>query len=192
VVEPPVAMSPLAGLPAPSGRAPDIDLTERPFLVKLTLRGESADGGFTIAAARALGLAPPAQPGNGVHDGSLTILCLAPDEWLVVSEPGARDLVARLREALADRHAAAVDVSCATATITVSGSRAALLLRKICSIDLARQESRGRCCWQTRIGPFAVLIHRRAADQGFDLHVARSYARSFWLWLNDAAAEFGT
>jgi heterotetrameric sarcosine oxidase gamma subunit len=192
VVEPPVAMSPLADLQAPSIRAPNIDLTERPFLVKLTLRGDTADGGFMIAAARALSLAPPAQPGNGVYDGSLTILCLAPDEWLVVSEPGVRDLVACLRQALAGRHATAVDVSCATATIAVSGSRAALLLRKICSIDLARQESRGRCCWQTRIGPFAVLIHRRAADQGFDLHVARSYARSFWLWLSDAAAEFGT
>jgi heterotetrameric sarcosine oxidase gamma subunit len=192
VVEPPIATSPLAGLQTPSVRAPNIDLAERPFLVKLALRGDAADGGFMTAAAHALGLAPPAHPGDGVRDGSLTILCLAPDEWLVVSQPGTHDLVARLREALAGRHAAAVDVSCATATITVGGSRAALLLRKICSIDLARQESRGRCCWQTRIGPFAVLIHRRAADQGFDLHVMRSYARSFWLWLNDAAAEFGT
>jgi len=191
VVERPLAESPLGNLTAPAGQIPEIALVERPFLGKIALRGDAADRQFVASATRVLGLPLPTQPGTGAGRGDTTVLCLAPDEWLVVSAPGARDLIARLREALSGHHAAAVETSCATATIAVSGGRAALLLRKICSIDLDRQKLSGRCCWQTRIGPFAVLVHRLGAAEGFELHVARSYARSFWLWLNDAAAEFG-
>lgn len=191
MVERPLAESPLGTLPAPAGRMPEIDLAERPFLGKIVLRGDAADREFIASATRVLGLPLPTRPGTGACRSDTTVLCLAPDEWLVVSAPGAHDLIARLRKALAGQHAATVEVSCATATIGVSGGRAAMLLRKICSIDLARQESAGRCCWQTRIGPFAVLVHWRGAADGFEFHVARSYARSFWLWLNDAAAEFG-
>jgi sarcosine oxidase, subunit gamma len=189
VVELPRVASPLGGLPSPASRVPGIALAEIPFRGKITLRGNIADAGIVAAVREAFGRAPPLRPGtSGDHDG-ITVLCLAPDEWLVISETRASDLVVRLRAALAGCHAAVVDISCATATIGVSGRRSALLLRKICTIDLARQEVTGRRCWQTRIGPFAVLVDRRR--EGFELHVARSYARSFWLWLNDATVEFG-
>jgi sarcosine oxidase, subunit gamma len=187
VVEMPLPTSPLAVAPAAAVRMPEIDLAERPFLCKIRLRGDAADGDFVAAAAQALGVALPTRSGAGTGHGGVTILCLAPDEWLVVNGAGARDLIVCLREVLTGQHAVAIDASCAIATIGVTGGRAALLLRKICSIDLARQASAGRCCWRTRIGPFAVLLHWRGEDEGFDLHVARSYARSFWLWLNDAA-----
>jgi sarcosine oxidase subunit gamma len=187
VAEPPLATSPLGGLFTRVGNGA-LQLSERPFLGKLALRGDAGDPGFVAAASAALGCALPRAPGAGVAHDRRAILCLAPDEWLVVSEAGRGDLVGPLRQALGGRSIALVDVSCATATVSVGGPDAAALLRKVCSIDLVRQTA--RACWQTRLGAYAVLIHRGDAPVTFDLHVARSYARSFWLWLSDAAAEF--
>jgi sarcosine oxidase, subunit gamma len=186
VAEPPLAASPLGGLFARIGGG--LDLAERPFLGKLALRGDPADGPFVAAAGAALGCVLPRAPGVGVARDRRVVLCLAPDEWVVVSEAGADDLAVPLRQAIAGQCAAVVDVSCATATVSVGGPDAPALLRKVCRIDLARQSA--RACWETRLGPYAVLAHWRQAPETFDLHVGRSYARSFWLWLTDAAAEF--
>jgi sarcosine oxidase, subunit gamma len=186
VAEPLLATSPLGGL---FTRVADgLHLAERPFLGKLALRGDAADCGFVAAVSAALGCVLPQAPGAGIAHDQRAVLCLAPDEWVVVSEANAGDLVVPLRQALAGQTAALVDVSCATATVSVGGTNAAVLLRKVCSVDLVRQSA--RACWETRLGPYAVLAHRRQAPESFDLHVGRSYARSFWLWLNDAAAEF--
>jgi sarcosine oxidase, subunit gamma len=186
VAEAPLATSPLGGLFARI--ADGLHLAERPFLGKLALRGDAADGGFVATASAALGCVLPQAPGAGIAHDQRAVLCLATDEWVVVSEANAGDLVVLLRQALAGQCVALVDVSCATATVSVGGTNAPALLRKVCSVDLARQSA--RACWETRLGPYAVLIHRRRAPETFDLHVGRSYARSFWLWLNDAATEF--
>ena len=181
--------SALAGLPAINVGEDLLEIAERPFLGKIALRGDAADRGFTATVARSLGGALPRQPGAGTTRGPTSVLCLAPDEWLVVVDGDARDAFIALRDGLVDQFAAVVDVGSATATVRISGRRACDLLRKICSIDIKRQTE--RVCWQTRLGPFAALIQRCDANATFDLHVPRSYARSFWRWLDDAAAEFG-
>lgn len=186
MAEPPFATSPLGGLFARIGGG--LHIAERPFLGKLALRGDAADCGFVAAVSDSLGCVLPRAPGSGIADDQRAVLCLTPDEWVVVSEANAVDLVVALRQALARQCAALVDVSCATATVSVGGTNAPMLLRKVCGVDLTRQSA--RTCWETRLGPYPVLAHRRQAPESFDLHVGRSYARSFWLWLNDAAAEF--
>ena len=189
MAELPLAVSPLAGLPVTAFGSGELALAERRQLGKIMLRGNAADARFVATVVSALGCVLPELPGAGAVHGLATILCLAPDEWLVVSEAGAPDLGVPLRQALAGDFAAVVDASSAMATVGARGRLVPELLRKVCSIDLARQPA-CCCCWQTRLGPYVVLIHRRDAAEAFDLHIARSYARSFWLWLNDAATEW--
>ena len=65
-----------------------VTLGERRFLGKINLRGQPTKK-FRDAVAGALGVAPPTAPNTATGDGAPTALWLGPDDWLIVTPPGA-------------------------------------------------------------------------------------------------------
>lgn len=176
-----------------SGRAFELScaglaISEQPFLGRLSLRGSADDERFGAVVRELLGLLSLPRPPKSSSAGDVSLLGLGPDEWLAICRPDQpQALLPNLRKRLQGVDAMAVDVSCAFATLRLTGARSFALLRKGCSAPIDRL-SAGDCI-RTRVGRHNILISC-AEGPALDLHVARSYARSFRAWLTDAAWEW--
>ena len=158
----------------------DASITERPVgaIVQIGAWPETAG-----AAGSMLGLllgAPPPMPGHSAGPAEATLLGLAPGRWLLVAEEaGWRRKVGT---ACAEGQAVVTDLSAARVVLSVEGAGVPGLLRRHIAFDLHPDAfPRGRCA-QTQVHHMGVLLHRLAEDR-FDLHVARSLARSMREWL---------
>lgn len=110
-----------------------------------------------------------------------TALALGPDEWLMLparTPPLNRD---------ADADVAVVDVSSAHCVARIAGTSALALLMSGCGIDLRPTRFLLDDFAQTRLGPFAVLIHR-VGDAAYDIHIERSLRDALAEWLAQSAA----
>ena len=185
--------SALAGLDLGSraGGAGGVLLGEGPARESFVLRGPAGDAAFAQAVEPALGRGLPLEPGASVDvgDGALLIR-LGPDEWRLIA-PLSDDgrLAARLASALGGGPGALVNVSSAATVVAVAGERATDLLATGTGIDLEPAAFPPGRAVRTRIGNAQALVHRKAED-AFDLYVPRSYARSFWEWLEERGREF--
>src|SRR5262249_20320998 len=146
------------------------------------------DGGQAVALG---GQTLPAQTGM-TSPGSMRILCIAPGEWLIVSDDyTASSLRARLESDLPKHGLALVDVTDALASLEIRGSAARDVIAKGCGIDFhPRSLPTGRCV-RTRFAQIAVVIDCIDDSPRFELSVARSYLDYLHSWLTDATAEFG-
>jgi sarcosine oxidase subunit gamma len=100
-----------------------------------------------------------------------------------------------LRAALADAHAAIMDVSDGRVAFRLAGPSARDVLAKGCPLDLHPRAFPPGSCAQSLLAKAAVLIHLLddAPERGpnFDVYVARSFAHYSWTWLEDAGREYG-
>jgi sarcosine oxidase subunit gamma len=138
---------------------------------------------------RTLGLAPP-PPNRAAGVGALSILWVGSERWLVV-EPRGRDLHRALHSVLPDDVAAVVDLSQSRTCLRVAGPTAYAVLAKGCALDFHRRTRPAGHAAQSTVAGINALIHVIATETAFDLYIARSFARSFWEWFTDAAAEHG-
>lgn len=144
------ARSPLAERSADLGR---IDARELAFLSQVDVRVEPA-------SAATLGF--PTEPNTARTSSGRDVLWLGPDEWLVVSGPGAAGAIAAELEASLDGlHRSVVGVSANRAVIELAGPSRHDLLSSACPIDLhPRSWGDGRCA-QSVFGAAQVLLHER-------------------------------
>ena len=155
------------------------------------LRGP-ADAGFRDAAQRILGLALPTEPNSTAASAGVTAFWLGPDEWLIAAAAArAAGLAAGLREALAGRHHAVLDLSSARATIAVAGAHARDVLAKGCPLDLHPRAFTPGACAQSHYAKAAVLLYQADDTPSYELTTSRSFAEYLWLRLEDAAQEYG-
>ncbi len=115
------------------------------------------------------------------------VLCLAPNEWLVVTDvlddftwpkhPG--------REAHALGYAC-VNISDGLVAIRIDGPAVRELLAKGCGLDFHPQLFAAGRCARTRFAQIAVTIDCRAHDR-FELYIGRSYLEYLLHWLREAA-----
>lgn len=173
-----------------------IRLGERFELGKIDLRGDPGERAFMTAVGRVLDLLLPTEPCGSASKGQITVLWLAPDEWLLTCPAGDAPLFMRsLGEALGDVHAAVTDLTDGQVAFRVAGPSARDLLAKGCPLDLHPRAFEPASCARTVLAKTAVLIHLldedRAGDPAFDVFVARSFAHYLWMWLEDAGREFG-
>jgi sarcosine oxidase subunit gamma len=129
-----------------------------------------------------LGLPPPA-PGKAVGPAAATVMGLAPGRWLLSADDASWP--ARLAAAFAEGQAAVTDLSAARLVLRLEGQGSLIVLRQGVAIDLHPAAFPPGSCAQTLVHHMGVLLHRLDADT-FDLHVGRSYGRSFREWLHDA------
>lgn len=138
----------------------DVSVTAGPVLERFVLRGEACPG-------------LPPKVGASVQLDSSAVLCLGPDEWLVLGPwvgPGA-----------------AVDVGHRQTALLVGGARAELLLNAGCPLDLHVSQFPPGACTRTLLGKAEIVLWRREPEL-FHVEVARSFAAYAWELLETAAS----
>ena len=169
-----------------------ITLSERPFRTMINLRGDAGDPGFLGAAGAAAGLELPLEPNTTRRNGLVTALWLGPDEWLITAPAGEeRVLVPALHASLDDRHAAVIDLTESRTVIAVSGAHARDLLAKGCTLDLHPRAFPVGACAQTGLARAGAILHLVDEAPTFEITILRSFADYMWVWLADAAREYG-
>jgi len=167
-----------------------VTLRERPFLGYVNLRGNPGESGFLEAVKGVAGVDLPREPNTIANGTDCTAIWLGPDEWYLVTAPGnERKTIEALGEVLAGRHFAVNDVTSNYTTIELSGAHARDVLEKGCTLDLHPQAFREGQCAQTLLAHAGMLI--RPLGDGFELVVRRSFADYVFVWMEDAAAEYG-
>lgn len=186
----PARTSPLQELARPGRSVPGpapVTLTALPFTGKLILRGDDA---VAQAAAGVLGFAlPPAL--HSAAGGSVQALWLGPDEWLLlVPAEHAAGLTESLRAALAGLHHAIVEVGDRLTGIALDGPPVREVLNAGCPLDLHPAAFTPGSVARTVLGKAAIILHRDGTDR-FVIHLNGSFAPYAWLFIENAAREYG-
>jgi len=161
---------------------------ELPLLGYISLRGDGGDPAFVAAASRALGLRLPTAPCSYAEAGSLKVLWLSPDEWMIVCERGLLGgLLHALDHALAGIRSQVADNSGGYAQVLLLGREAQSVLSHTSVYDFAALAEG----WVvgTTFGKSSVYVHRDG--QGFCLLFRRSFADYIWRFLVRAAQPYG-
>jgi sarcosine oxidase subunit gamma len=176
------------GGPADAG----VVLSERRHRGKLVLRGDPDDKTFLAGVTKALGMAPPTIPNTTAGDQETLIVWTAPNEWLLVTEPGAEVGVAEaLSRALSAVHHAVTDTSDQSTVIRLSGRDARTVMAKGCALDLhPRVFTPGRAA-QSHLAQALICFWQVDDAPSYDIVVRASFAAYLWAWLIDASLEFG-
>ena len=110
-----------------------------------------------------------------------------PDQWLAYGPPGKDAELAEVFSGLAF----IVDQSHARALVRVTGPRARDALAKGLAIDLHPRAFATGSAAATSVAHIAVLLWQVDDRPTYEFAVPRSYALSFWHWLQASAAEYG-
>ena len=169
-----------------------LTLNEMPVPGQINLRGQASDAAVAKAVARVLGCELPVVANTVVAGGELSVLWLGPDEWLVLTAPGAEaGTSAGLSEALAGQHCAVTDVTGNRALLRLSGAPAREVLAKGCSLDLHPSRFAPGQCAQTLLARSGIILSQIDDAPSYDILPRRSFAEYTWRWLEDAMAEYG-
>ncbi len=177
------AESPLfhAGLEQLAGKGSvnaGVTVREKKLLGHLTLRGDAKDPAFAGGVHKALGLELPVAL-TLVAAGDTSLQWLAPDEWLLIVPSGSEFAVEqKLREALDGQHISIVNVSGGQTLLELSGPKVREVLMKSTSYDVHPSNF-----------PVGKAVGTHFAKS--QLVIRRSFSDYFWLWLQDASAEYG-
>ena len=171
-----------------------VAMSEKPFpgIVGLRGRHKAVSAAFELA----FGFALPAEPNTAAGKGKagtktrVEALWLGPDEWWVLGADPAKQ-AAKLAKALDGQPAAVTEVSESRTCIRAAGPRARDLLAKGCPLDLHPRVFKTGACAQGQLAKASVLIHQVDDEPAYDVYVLRSFAEYLWLWLEDAAREYG-
>ena len=144
-----------------------------------------ADDRVLARIGSASGIRLPHAVGSVARDAAWEVFRTGPDECLLRVEISREDdMLARLRQAAGDAHAAIALVSDASAGFDLAGEDAADVLAQGCPLDLDRLPP--DACARTLLGRVPMLVTR--TGDGFALWVERSHARHVHAWLDAAAA----
>lgn len=167
-------------------------LSERRHRGKLVLRGDPEDKKFLAGATKALGMAPPLAPNTTAGDQTTLAVWTAPNEWLLVTEPGAETALAdALSRALTGVYHAVTDTSDQSTIIRLSGNDARAVLAKGCALDLHPRAFAPGAAAQSHCARAMVCLWRVDDGATFDILVRASFAPYLWAWLRDAGLEYG-
>ncbi|WP_407314625.1 sarcosine oxidase subunit gamma [Pseudomonas sp. nanlin1] len=188
--ESPLHHADLASLVGKAAPGAGVILREKKLLGHLTLRGDGKDPAFAGAVHKATGLELPGALGLLVN-GETSLQWLGPDEWLLIV-PSGEELAAeqRLREALAGLHVAIVNVSGGQSILELRGPNVRQVLMKSTSYDVHPSNFPVGKAVGTVFAKSQLVI-RHTAEDTWELLIRRSFSDYWWLWLQDASAEYG-
>jgi len=122
-----------------------------------------------------------------VEGRDIAFIWTGPDQWLAQGPPGKEPLLAEAFSGLAS----VVDQSHGRALLRVTGPRARDALAKGLAIDLHPRAFATGFVAATSVAHIAVLLWQLDERPTYEFAVPRSYALSFWHWLQASAAEYG-
>ena len=180
----------LDGLVGKGRQNAGVFLREKKLLGHLTLRGDGKAPAFAGAVHKATGLELPGAL-TVVANGDTSLQWLGPDEWLLIV-PAGEEFAAeqRLSEALGELHVAIVNVSGGQTILELSGPNVRQVLMKSTSYDVHPDNFPVGKAIGTVFAKSQLVI-RRTGEDTWELLVRRSFSDYWWLWLQDAAAEYG-
>lgn len=188
-------MSPLgeSRVAARSGRAganAGLKVVERTGLAMVGIAARKGQRGTVSERVHELfGVALPATPQRVTADG-VAVLWTGPDQWLLLADGGdARKPLQALKDGLSGL-ASVTDQSDARLCLELSGPAVHEVLAKGVMLDLHPQVFGAGATAVTLIAHVGAQISRIDADT-FELLVPRSYAHSFWHWLQAVGAAHG-
>ena len=170
-------------------------LGERPHDGKLILRG--ALDLIGAACAQVLGVPMPGSANHTASGQRGTVLWLGPDEWLLVTAPGAEAVLASdLRQALLGKHHQIADVTDYYTTIELSGSRSRDMLMKIATADFHPKVFKAGMGMTTNLARTVAWLRQTRDDResggpAFDIVIRISMADYLWCLLAEAGREWG-
>lgn len=166
-----------------------LTITDCTPLAKLQLRAPA--GG---QAAAALGV----RFGRAARDQSATLVVgSGPGEWLLLAAPGqAPELawwLASIAEQAPGEHVTWVDLTHGRALMRLTGSKAAIVLARICGIDLSDEITPDGAAFRTSVASLATDIVRDdvSGTRSYLLHCERSSGDYLFSALLRAGADFG-
>jgi len=178
----------LAGAKSAADRAP-LGLTALPVqgLLEITCPEEIRFASELMALSPAI----PALPAAGSGAAIGRAMKLAPDRWLFCSGAAPQtELEMAWSMSLRSIGGVAVEVSHGWRRFGIRGPGARDLLAKGMEIELRRKHFSAGDTRQTLFARVPAILHA-LTDDSFELLVATSYSDWAWLWLCDAAREFG-
>ena len=174
------------------GRAegpPGVTLTEtRPGSIVQIGAWPGREEELLAAATSVLGVPLASLPRAGAVSGHRTIFGIGPGLWMASDQ--VEGLAPRLADIIDAEMGTVTDLSHGRVVLRVSGPEAEWVLAKFFALDFAIEAfpvEAGRAT-----AHHDTLVHiQRVRDDGFDLYLFRSFARSFWDALCRAAEEEG-
>jgi heterotetrameric sarcosine oxidase gamma subunit len=145
---------------------------------------------FGHAARTAFGIELPPPARCAVADG-LVLVWSGPEQWLAIKKPAPREGMEAHFAAACGGLAAVVDQSHGAMLLRVSGRNMREALAKGVPIDLHPSAFVIGHAAVTAVAHMSLYIWRTSEQPSYELLVPRSYALSFWHWLNASSAEYG-
>ena len=175
---------------ASTGGVPGVHITDRRGLALAQLFARPGKGESLVKR-----LDLPDEPGRShSSDGSPTdyiALPLAPKQWMLVAEGGNDGSFSRSIQEYIGEFGYVSEQSHARTALRVGGAYTRDLLSKGCRLDLHPRVMHPGGCASTTIAHIGVLLHQVDETPTYDLLVYSGFARYFWEWLEESAAEFG-
>lgn len=165
-----------------------IALREIPFTIQIGLRAAPGSAAHE-ALAEATGVGLPMRASEVAGDpGSVAVLWLGPDEFLLIGPEDGQPLLKDLRRGLGDLPGQVVDLSANRTIIAVEGEQARDLLEKGVPVDLHPRSFGPGQAVTTLLGPVPVLLWQ-TGEQSYRVLPRTSFADYTARWLLDAARE---
>lgn len=134
------------------------------------------------------GLALPAGP-EAVIAGDRTIVGTGPGSWLLLRDSAPGGWIDALESELGDA-ASIADQSSAYAVLRLSGPGARRLLARGAFLDFHPDAFQPGSAAVTLIAHMGAIVWQRDDAPTYEIAVFRSYAASFWHWIESAASGF--
>ncbi|MCI5076194.1 sarcosine oxidase subunit gamma family protein [Oricola sp.] len=188
------AASPLQGLKRPgefgalTDDGPGVFLTERTGLsIGEVASWKDSEGKCRVAIRAVAGVMLNVAPGSGTAKLEINVFNFAPGRWLVAGTKP--DLVAQLAGSVGE-DGSVTDLSHGRVVIRIDGPKSRWVLSKLFAINFANTAfARGQGL-ATMHHDITALV-QRVGEDAFDIHVFRSFARSFWSLLRRSSEEVG-
>ncbi len=161
-------------------------------LAVVNLRGNARDPAFVLSVQQALGLALPVSACTTLANQRLRLVWVGPDDWFVLGPQGEQAaLVAALRLALGNQHAAVTDVSSGYFVVSLAGPSARDLLAQGCPMDFHPSAFHADQAATTHFYKVGITVWQIGDASGFELLVRRSFIDHFWQLAATCSREFG-
>ncbi len=173
----------------------NVQLSEKPFLTKLQLRGDIDNKKFANAVAAIIGMELPKKPCKFNISKNYKACWMAHDEWLILAEEDQQEiLMKKIQQMLLNDniHAAIVDVSDYYVMLNLSGNNATDILTKATPLDLhPSQFNKGMCSNIIFAKATIFLMQNDDGPNSYDIMIRWSMADYLWDYICDGAREFG-
>jgi heterotetrameric sarcosine oxidase gamma subunit len=140
----------------------------------------------------------PSKPGDVREHRWKQLLAagLTPDEFLILTPPGAeKELAASLEAEITAQNffISVIDLTSGLVGLSISGPKSMAVMSKLCAIPFSSEESPNRYVAQSSFAQIRAMIirHDRGVLPSFEIFADCSYSEYLWDTVLDAGKEFG-